>query len=362
MNTRKLASVAALLLLIAVVVPFVVYAAPWTIGADESYVVLTASMTPAIAPGDVVIVDDRGPEAITEGDVITFRRGDEQVPVTHRVVGVEERNGDRAFATKGDANEDADSGLVPASNVLGTVVLTIPYLGYVIQFGNSPYGFLALVVVPFGLLVITEIWSLVGPRIRAGSSDDTASATENSADAADGDPAATPNGEPAEPAVADSSVAESTAAVDPAVGGSTGATAVESDTGSESAGESGGEISVETIKGAAAVLALAAPYAVYVAVRLQSPVTLSVAFAATVTLLGAAGILLTARRATPAVDQSTTSDAATESAAATPASDGGTPLSASGDESEPADATADSASDSADDTPHDSTGAEGVDR
>jgi len=37
--------------LLALIAPFVVYAVPATVGAEASYVVLTASMTPAIAPG-----------------------------------------------------------------------------------------------------------------------------------------------------------------------------------------------------------------------------------------------------------------------------------------------------------------------
>lgn len=345
MNTRKLANVVALLLLIAVVAPFVVYAAPWTIGADESYVVLTASMTPAIAPGDVVVVDDRGTATVAEGDVITFRRADGAIPVTHRVIGVEERGGERAFATKGDANEDADSGLVPASDVVGTVVVTIPYLGYVIQFGNSPYGFLALVVVPFGLLAITEVWSLVGPRLRAGRATETPSSAE-SADSdgdgsglGDGDDSAasasaetsavesveTPANEPIETAVAES--AESPA--DEAA-----STAAESD----QRGAGGAEISLDAVTGAAAVLALGAPYAVFVAVRLRSSVTLAVAFAAVVTLVGTIGILLAARRAGSVSDAAPEeTEAAPDVTGATTAPDGGTPVPPDGGEFEPAD-------------------------
>jgi signal peptidase len=160
MNLKRILNVVGVLLLIAIVIPFVIYAMPITVGADHSFVVLTASMTPAIAPGDVVIVADRDPATIGEGDVITFTRGDNEIPVTHRVTAIVESASGVAFETKGDANSDPDASFVPASNVVGTVILTIPYIGYVIQFTNTPYGFAALVAVPIGLFVVSELWTL----------------------------------------------------------------------------------------------------------------------------------------------------------------------------------------------------------
>ena len=160
MKFKQILNTVGVLLLIALVVPFVIYAAPMTVGADHSFVVLTASMTPAIAPGDVVVVADRDPATIAEGDVITFTRGSNDIPVTHRVTAVVERAGGLAFETKGDANSDPDASLVTAGNVVGTVILTIPYIGYVVQFTNTPYGFIALVAVPIGLFVASELWTL----------------------------------------------------------------------------------------------------------------------------------------------------------------------------------------------------------
>lgn len=160
MKIKRILNVAGVLLLIALIVPFVIYAVPMTVGADHSFVVLTASMTPAIAPGDVVIVADRESTTIVEGDVITFTRGDNEIPVTHRVMTVVDSSEGLAFETKGDANGDSDASLVPAGNVVGMVILTIPYIGYVIQFTNTPYGFAAIVAGPIGLFVVSELWTL----------------------------------------------------------------------------------------------------------------------------------------------------------------------------------------------------------
>jgi signal peptidase I len=166
--------VLAVLLLLALLAPFAIYAVPGVIGADQSYVVLTGSMEPAISPGDAVVVDGVDPATIVAGDVITFERSAaNDIPTTHRVVEVVTGDAGLAFVTKGDANEDVDTSVVTPDRVVGKVVLTIPFIGYVVQFVNSPLGFVALVVIPFGLLLLTEVWSMV-----RGKSDESTQAAD----------------------------------------------------------------------------------------------------------------------------------------------------------------------------------------
>jgi len=245
-RTKRAANILGIVLLIALVAPFAVYAAPEIVGADESFVVLTASMTPDIAPGDVVIVAERDPAAIAVGDVITFARGTSDVPVTHRVIDVVDEGGVLAFETMGDANEGPDPGLVPAANLVGAVTLTIPYIGYVIQFAGTRVGFVTLVLLPFGLLAVTEIWSIVRDR------DDVSAPVSEAEDS-------TAESSESEPAVASDA---------PAATGS-------------------GGVSVDAVGGAATVLALFAPYAAYVAFELRTAVAIAVAVAAATLLLGA---------------------------------------------------------------------------
>ncbi|MFB6108866.1 MAG: signal peptidase I [Haloplanus sp.] len=171
------------LLLLALVAPFVVYAVPGVVGAEGSYVVLTASMTPDIAPGDVVVVDDVDPQTVRVGDVIVFeKRAGDRIPVTHRVVAIDtDADGQRVFQTKGDANEDPDAAPVPAARVVGRVRFVIPVIGHVIQFVGTTTGFVALVVVPLGLLVVSELLDLIRPAgdaEEAESADATAVATD----------------------------------------------------------------------------------------------------------------------------------------------------------------------------------------
>ncbi|WP_251343714.1 signal peptidase I [Haloplanus halophilus] len=173
--------------LLALIAPFVVYAVPGTVGAEASYVVLTASMTPAIAPGDVVVVDEVPARSVRVGDVIVFeQQAGGEVPVTHRVIGVERAgDGTPAFVTKGDANEDADLGPVTPDRLIGRVVLTIPLIGHVIQFVGTPLGFVALVVLPLGLLIASEVADL----LRSGRPDPAATTAADGDDDGDGVPA-----------------------------------------------------------------------------------------------------------------------------------------------------------------------------
>jgi len=260
MNYRNVANVLGLLVLLALVIPFVIYAVPAVIGAQYSFVVLSGSMSPAIDPGDVVIVGEVDPATVAEGDVITFVRGDADAPVTHRVIGVEEAGSGLAFETMGDANREPDANPVPAANVIGAVVLTIPYIGYVVQAVNTTTGFVLLVVVPLVLFVASELWSLFRSARSDGGDDDSA-ATE-----------------------ADESGTDER----------TGTAAERTGTAAESNGEitiSGTDLTLSM-----GILAIVAPYAVYVAVELRTTLSISAAFAATLSLLAVGGLWLLARR------------------------------------------------------------------
>lgn len=162
---RALVSALVLVLVLSVVAPFAVFGVPQLVGADNSYVVLSGSMEPYMAPGDAIIVAAGPAASIRHGDIITYQRGGD-IPTTHRVI---ERVTDEqgvAFRTMGDANEDPDPALVRPASVVGEVVLVIPYIGYVVQFANTPIGILSLVVVPIGLLVISELWRYVASQRR----------------------------------------------------------------------------------------------------------------------------------------------------------------------------------------------------
>ena len=153
-SARNVTAALGLMLLVAALVPFLIFAVPQVVGADHSFVILSGSMEPTASPGDVVIVDASA--AIGVGDVITFNDGN-TAPTTHRIVGIE--NGQ--YITQGDANQNPDTQPVAPSDVLGRVTLTIPFVGHVLLWANTPTGYVSLVVAPLVLLVATELFAWV---------------------------------------------------------------------------------------------------------------------------------------------------------------------------------------------------------
>lgn len=129
-----------------------------------SLVVLSGSMEPSISVGSVVLVEevpsDRVDERIEKGDVITFSKSGGTTTTTHRVVEKHQAGDSIRFITKGDANEDPDGEPVYRGDVVGEVMFSIPYIGYVISFSNTIYGWFVLVVLPITALLMSGLWEL----------------------------------------------------------------------------------------------------------------------------------------------------------------------------------------------------------
>lgn len=130
------------------VIPIIIYGFPFLVGADSSYTVMSGSMSPALSPGDLVIV--KGEEPVNVGDMVTVESG--EFTYTHRVV--EKLEGD-LFRLKGDANEDPDTNLVEASQIVGRVVLVFPF-GYL----YTPYGFALALLAPAALIVGKQVYTI----------------------------------------------------------------------------------------------------------------------------------------------------------------------------------------------------------
>ncbi len=122
-------------------------------------VVLSGSMEPALPVGALALNVPVEPEEIVEGDIIAFSlKKDPKTTTSHRVVEVIKEDG-LFFRTKGDANEDVDPDLVPASAVSSKVIFHVPRLGTLfldtLDYVQSWPGFTILVVLP-SLIVITN--------------------------------------------------------------------------------------------------------------------------------------------------------------------------------------------------------------
>jgi signal peptidase len=241
---RRLVNVVGLVLLLAVVVPFVIYAVPQVVGAEHSYVVLSGSMQPTMGPGDVVVVNDVPAPEIEQGDVITYAESGDGQPTTHRVIEVVEQRGETAFRTQGDNNPNPDQSLVTAAELDGRVMsvggylFVIPLIGYVIQFSSTPLGLVALLILPLGALVVSEIWDVI--TTASGGSSANAAAAEDGENGSNASKADEANGETASAETNGSG----TAVIEAEAGGKPGGTG--SDTGTTDTGTADGDASTNT--------------------------------------------------------------------------------------------------------------------
>ena len=124
------------------------------------YTIISPSMEPNINVYDVVITRKVNANEIKEGDVITFISSStlgEGLTITHRVKSVIKTDGDVKFRTQGDNNPIPDSSLVTSNNLLGKVVFTIPFLGYIQFLLQSKTGWLFCLLIPAIIVVIYDV-------------------------------------------------------------------------------------------------------------------------------------------------------------------------------------------------------------
>ena len=91
-------------------------------------VIGSGSMTGSINKGDVVLYESYDDGSLDEGQVIIFNH--KYVRTVHRIVHVENVNGEYRYYTKGDKNQAADDGYRIKKDIEGVVLFKIKYAGY----------------------------------------------------------------------------------------------------------------------------------------------------------------------------------------------------------------------------------------
>ena len=155
-------NLASWLIIIILLAPFLIYALPQVIGAEDALIVQSGSMEPAIPTGSVIVIYDIQPSDIVEDDIITFSSGNSPVNgerelTTHRVIDIQSSGENLRFQTKGDNNEDPDPSTISGDQVVGKHAFTIPYLGYLLVELRSTNAFVLLVLIPAVLLILNEL-------------------------------------------------------------------------------------------------------------------------------------------------------------------------------------------------------------
>lgn len=160
---RVVGTLANLVLAISVLLLVTAFLAPSLLGVTlES--VLSGSMEPAIRTGALIAVGKAAPEEVQVGDIIGFRVEGMDTPVCHRVIEIVDTEEGIGFRTKGDASEEPDAWIVKPENLIGRVVVSLSWLGYIAKFIKTPYGFGLLLGLPAVVLIATEMKNLFWPK------------------------------------------------------------------------------------------------------------------------------------------------------------------------------------------------------
>lgn len=128
------------------------------VGPYKMLIVLSDSMKPVFAAGDVLFVDASGRNVYAEGDIIIFWRSrSPQMLLTHRITGLEEISGLKYYNTKGDANNAEDAVAVRQEEILGRYLFKVPLAGHLVSIVHTRLGFVLLVIMPLLLAGYYEL-------------------------------------------------------------------------------------------------------------------------------------------------------------------------------------------------------------
>jgi signal peptidase len=143
--------------------------------------VLSGSMKPYFAPGDMVVVTPEPARDVRVGQVISYSIpiGDHHVE-SHRIVKILERGEHPVIKTRGDANNAVDPWVARLDGDIAWRVHTVvPRFGWLVSWLRSPlFHFMTVFLAPFLLAVIwlARIWRRPGDG-ESGEPQETLNAT-----------------------------------------------------------------------------------------------------------------------------------------------------------------------------------------
>ena len=151
------------------------------------YTPISGSMRPTLNIGDLLIVQGglNGESiyaASGTGDIIVFLNPTNpyDLPWVHRAIDKEQVDGKWYIQTKGDANNAADPFRVPEDNVIGKVILSVPVLGYALNFLDETKFYLGGYIITLRIILIIILVAAFFVLELTGSPDDVEDQREES--------------------------------------------------------------------------------------------------------------------------------------------------------------------------------------
>lgn len=133
----------------------------------QPYVMYGGSMGSTASLGSVAFIENVPAGSLKVGDVVVFEPPSSKEPLMHRIISIEEVNGQPVFGTKGDANQSPDPWKLTIGGEGGRLAYVVPYIGYLFWFFQTRLAWV-IVVLPIaaylGLVALRRIWAPVAPR------------------------------------------------------------------------------------------------------------------------------------------------------------------------------------------------------
>jgi signal peptidase len=124
--------------------------------------VLSGSMRPTVAPGDVVVTEPVPVTDLRVGDVIAFYPPDRTVPVLHRITSLAKDGGLIAVTTRGDANVADDPWVATIKGATGyRMVGYLPLVGWLSQYRGLLFLAAGLLI---GAALVRGVWKEMRPN------------------------------------------------------------------------------------------------------------------------------------------------------------------------------------------------------
>lgn len=157
MNISKIIYYIFVVFLLTVAILLIVSTIPVT-GNIKIMTVLSGSMEPEIKTGSIVIVKPASEYKI--GDVITFNESKGKAPITHRIYDIKIVDSEPLYITKGDANDTPDQIEIKKKDIVGKVLISVPFVGYAVDFARKPMGFALIIIIPAAVIIFDEIMKI----------------------------------------------------------------------------------------------------------------------------------------------------------------------------------------------------------
>ncbi len=111
----------------------------------KTYEIVSRSMEDTINKNDIIVVKKVDKNEINENDIISFDNGNEII--THRIVEIENINGETLYTTKGDNNRFEDDEKISFEQIEGKYVFKLSKLGYLMNFLKNKYFLIILFII-----------------------------------------------------------------------------------------------------------------------------------------------------------------------------------------------------------------------